>query len=299
MPRRLPTPLKRLGGKANLAKWILGHLPRHESYIEVFGGSAPVLMSKLPCKGQEVYNDLDGLWTNTWNCIRDHNDELADLIHSTPYGREEFLQARDSIRAWRLGAMHFEPLELARLHIVVVRQSFSAKGGSWSTSSFNGENRPRLWAKLPFEIHMCLERLRGVSIEQKDYRYILKRYDHKRAVFYLDPPYAGVEHRYYDVNRDDGFDHAALRDAVEDVKGSVVISYYAGDVEKLYAGWRCERKDVIVHAGDEKRVATELLFIRESRFGRRTRRSRDFDLFERDNLGDHTHRPTTTRQNPQ
>lgn len=281
MTRRLASPLKRLGGKANLAKWIIGHLPRHESFIEVFGGSAPVLMSKLPCKGQEVYNDLDGLWTNSWTCLRDHNESLANLIHATPYSRAEFLHARDSIRSWRRGELHLEALELARLHMVVVRQSFSADGGSWSTSSFNGENRPRLWATLPFQIRMCLERLRGVYIEQRDYTYILERYDHERATYYLDPPYQGVEGRYYDVNRDDGFDHKALRDAVEGLKGSVVISYYKRDgIESLYAGWRCERKDVVVHAGEEKRVETELLFIRESRFGRRTRRSRDFDIFE-------------------
>lgn len=280
MTKRLPSPLKRLGGKANVAKWIIGHLPRHESFIEVFGGSAPVLMSKQRCKGQEVYNDLDGLWANSWKCLRRHNGDLADLIHETPYSRAEFLSARDSIRSWRRGELQLEPLELARLHMVVVRQSFSADGGSWSTSSFGGENRPRLWAKLPFEIRMCLERLRGVYIEQKDYSYILERYDHERATFYLDPPYEGVESKYYDVNREGGFDHEALRAAVEDVKASVVVSYYKrGRIEELYAGWRCESKPVIVHAGDEKREETELLFIRESKFGRRSKRRRDFDLF--------------------
>jgi DNA adenine methylase len=272
--------LKRLGGKANLSRWIIRHLPRHESFIEVFGGSAPVLVSKQRARGQEVYNDLDGLWTNSWRCLRDHNEEMADLIHGTPYGRAEFLHARDSIRHWRQGELQLEPLELARLHMVVVRQSFSADGGSWSTCSFGGENRPRLWARLPFEICMCLERIRGVHIEQKDYRYILHRYDHERAAFYLDPPYDGVEDKYYDVNRQDGFDHEALRSAVVDLKGSVVISYYKREgIVELYAGWRCERKSVVVHAGDEKREETELLFIRESRFGHRSRRRRDFDLF--------------------
>lgn len=277
---RLASPWKRLGGKANLHQWIRSHLPLHESFIEVFGASAPVLLNKLPCKGQEVYNDLDGLWFNSWTCARDHNEELSDLIRATPYSRVEFLSARDSIRSWRRGELQLEPLELARLHMVVVRQSFSADGGSWSTSSFGGENRPRLWAKLPFEIRMCLERLRGVYIEQKDYSYILERYDHERATFYLDPPYEGVEDRYYDVNRDGGFDHEALRAAVEDLKGSIAVSYYQREnIEELYAGWKCERKPVIVHAGDEKREETELLFIRASKFGRRNKRRRDFDLF--------------------
>lgn len=286
MGSETPLPLKRLGGKAKVRKWIIRHLPRHESYIEVFGGSAPVLMTKQRCKGQEVYNDLDGLWTNTWNCIRDHNEELADLIHATPYGREEFFRARDAIRAWRLGAIEVQSLELARLHVVVVRQSFSADGGSWSTTSFGGENRPRLWARLPFKLRMCLERLRGVYIEQKDYHYILQRYDDERATFYLDPPYEGVESRYYDVNRGTGFDHHALREALESVRGSVVVSYYEredeaeGGVAELYRGWHRETKKVVVHAGDKKRFETEVLYIRSSKFGHRSRRRRDYDIFE-------------------
>ena len=280
MTKRLASPLKRLGGKANLAKWIRSHLPRHDSYIEVFGGSAPVLMMKPRCEGQEVYNDLDGLWTNTWLCIRDHNDELAELINSTPYSREEFMRARDTLRAWREGKIQIEPLELARLHLVVARQSFSADGGSWSTSTIDGENRPRLWAKLPLVIQGCLERLKGVYIEQRDYSYILERYDHARATFYLDPPYEGVEDKYYDVNRESGFDHEALRAAVENLKGSVVISYYQSDwIKALYEGWRCEQKVVIVHAGDKKREETEMLFIRESSFGRNSRRRRGYDMF--------------------
>lgn len=280
MARRLASPYKRLGGKANLHRWIIRHLPLHESFIEVFGGSAPVLLNKSPCKGQQVYNDLDGLWANSWACARNHNEELSDLLHATPYSRAEFLAARETVKKWQRGELEVAPIELARLHMVVLRQSFSADGGSWSTSSFGGENRPRLWARLPFEVRACLERLRGVYIEQKDYRYILERYDHERATFYLDPPYEGVEDRYYDVNRQDGFDHEALRAALEGLKGSVVVSYYErGPIQTLYAGWRCESKPVTVHAGGEKREETELLFIRASKFGRRGRRGRFFDLF--------------------
>ncbi len=281
MTRRLASPLKRLGGKAKLAKWIIKNLPRHESYIEVFGGSAPVLMTKRPCKGQEVYNDLDGLWTNTWTCLRDHNDKLSDLVHATPYARAEFDRAREIIRRWNWGDREINRIELARSHIVVVRQSFSADG-AWSRTTFDGQSRPKLWSRLPYEIRICLERLRGVYIEQRDYLDILSFYDHERATFYLDPPYFGVEDVYYDANREDGFDHQALRNAVEPVKGSVAISYYKSDeAMQLYRGWRYEEKATVVQAGDTKRAETEVLFIRDSDFARKRRR-RLVDIFEED-----------------
>ena len=54
------TPLKRIGGKAAIARWIIRCLPAHRNYVEVFGGSAAVLFAKTRPAGVEVYNDLDG-----------------------------------------------------------------------------------------------------------------------------------------------------------------------------------------------------------------------------------------------
>lgn len=274
---RLASPWKRLGGKANLHRWIISHLPPHESFSEVFGGSAPVLLGKPRPKGLEVYNDLDSLWTNSLAVLRDHGDELAELIAATPYSREEFYRARDILRRQRA---QIAPLERARLHMVVLRQSFSADGRTWSTSSFGGENRPKLWAKLPDHMRCHIERLQGVHIEQRDYRYVLDRYDHERSTFYLDPPYLNVDNKYYDANRETGFDHEGLREAVETLKGSIVISYYdSDDVRRLYAGWQIESRDVVVHAGQAKRAETELLIIRKSEYGRR-RIKRMQELFD-------------------
>jgi DNA adenine methylase len=263
--RRVVTPLKRLGGKTNMARWIIAHLPEHDSYIEVFGGAAPVLLGKPRPAGQEVLNDLDGLWCNSYRMIRDQGKELAQLIAETPYSRAEFENARDSLREWQQGRLPIEPLELARRHVVVMRQSFSGDAGSWSTTQYGGEHRPRLWANLGKAIERAMARLQGVYLEQRDYRYILDRYDHPRATFYLDPPYYGVESLYYDANRKDGFDHAALRAHVEKLQGSVAISYYAHpDIEALYGGWDIQRREVTVHAGESKRKETELIIVRLS-----------------------------------
>src|SRR4051794_11372141 len=135
---KVRSPLKRLGGKANMARWICQRLPEGESYVEVFGGGAGVLFRKERSKGQEVYNDLDGLWVNSMAMIRDHGEQVADLIAATPYSRQEFLIARDTLKAWRKGTRDIDPLELATLHLIDVRQSYSADGG-WSTTTFGGQ----------------------------------------------------------------------------------------------------------------------------------------------------------------
>jgi DNA adenine methylase len=267
-----------MGGKGVRHSWIVGHLPPHEAYVEAFGGAAPVLLNKPRPKRLEVYNDLDGLWHNSIAVIRDHPQELAEALAATPYSRDEFLRATEMLREWH---QHKTPaVELARLHFVVVRQSFSADGQSWLTCG--KRNYAGIWSRLPDEVLRAAIRLQGVYIECRDYGYILSRYDRERVTFYLDPPFCGVEDRYYDVNKTGGFDHRALRDAVEPLAGSVVISYYdRPEIRELYAGWRIETKPVIVHAGSVMRDDTELLIIRPSAWAAaHAKRKRIRELFD-------------------
>ena len=84
------------GGKFRLADWIISHFPKHETYVEPFGGGASVLLSKTPSR-MEVYNDLDSDIVNFFEILRDQKlaEELAQQIELTPYSRVEFLNARD------------------------------------------------------------------------------------------------------------------------------------------------------------------------------------------------------------
>jgi site-specific DNA-adenine methylase len=137
--------------------------------------------------------------------------------------------------------------------------------GSWSTSL--ERSRPRLWAHLPGQLAQFAERLREVVLECDDYEPVLRRYDSPKTLFYLDPPYVGVEGQYYSANHDAGFDHIRLREVLNTIQGSVVISYYDHPVVRdLYQGWRIVCKLVTVDAGAVKRSATELLIVHESTY---------------------------------
>lgn len=277
--RQLPSPLKRMGGKGHLYPWIIAHIPIHRCFVEVFAAAAAVLLNKMRCSGLEIYNDLDAMFCNTMQIIRDRPDDLAAALATTPYSRKEFEAA---CHALKQGPIAVEPLEWARLHFVILRQSFSADGGSWSTSSPHGKDQAAIWGRLPEEVARFAERMQGVHIEQRDFRFILKRYDEPTVAFYCDPPYFGVEDAYYDANRADGFDHEALRAAVENLKGSVLISYNdRPQIRELYEGWRFVKKSVIVRSGSTSRPDTELL-IMPNKDWKKLGRKRMQDLYDDD-----------------
>ena len=45
------SPVAWYGGKSRLSAWIAGLLPRHDTYIEAFGGGASVLFTKAAAPG--------------------------------------------------------------------------------------------------------------------------------------------------------------------------------------------------------------------------------------------------------
>lgn len=66
----LRSPIIYFGGKGNLVKKLLKFIPRHYTYVEVFGGGASLLFAKEPSK-VEVYNDIDGEVVNLFRVLRD------------------------------------------------------------------------------------------------------------------------------------------------------------------------------------------------------------------------------------
>jgi hypothetical protein len=84
-------PIRYHGSKWRLAPWIISHFPKHQAYVEFFGGGAAVLLRKTRSR-VEVYNDLDVQVVNLFRVLRDRTSqaELIRLISLTPFSRDEF-----------------------------------------------------------------------------------------------------------------------------------------------------------------------------------------------------------------
>ena len=260
----IKSPWKRYGGKANLVDWIILNCPSHKSLVDVFGGAGNVVLSVPPARGTHIYNDLDGAWSNSFVVAGEQGDELARLAGETPFSRVEFKRALHMLDNWK--EMGISPVQRALAHLIVTRMSFSATGRTFSAPTAGCISNLGPWQKMPEVIRETMIKMKTIAVENLDYTELFKKYDDGRVCFYCDPPYVGCE-KSYEINKKDGFDHEKLREHVESLKASLVISYYDSPyIRDLYNGWYFLPREVSTHASQVKRPETELLIIRQSKY---------------------------------
>lgn len=199
------------GGKTWLAKTLIGKLPPHECYVEVFGGSGALLFAKPPSR-VEVYNDVNGDLVNLFRVLKYHPDAMAAELALVLNSRDEFEAATaqpgltDIQRAARFWWRH--------------KVGFGGKAGPGNAgfaavaggSSMATSRDARLAG-----IAALSARLDRVQVERLDWREILAKYDRPGAVFFIDPPYATTTREY-----GSGFssaDRTALREALNRLRG--------------------------------------------------------------------------------
>lgn len=225
-------PFPWFGGKHELAPRIVDLLPAHLVYVEAFGGAASVLIAKSRAR-LEVYNDRDEGLVTFFRVLRDQPEELERRLRLTPFSRVEFDLCR---RTW---FEQLDEIERARRWYVRVEQAFA---GTPLTTGWGGErlgrrhgSRAKTSLSRLDRLQAIAHRLRSVQIESLDWRGVLERYDHRDAVFYLDPPYVRATRRRprarYTHELTDA-DHAELIARVLELEASVLISGYD---HELYA----------------------------------------------------------------
>lgn len=202
-----------------MAEWIISQFCPHESYIEVFGGAACVLLAK-PRSYIEVYNDLDGDIVHFFETLQAQGDALADWLEAQPYSRE--LHGRYST-AFYDGHRPADDVERAGRFIYLRQTSFVANEMKSFSIRPSGKDKTRSLTTWPEKLRAFRERLRGVIIEQLDYAAVFDKYDQPDALFYCDPPYVGKGDSLY--SHEGAFDHARFVDELTALEGQWVVSY--------------------------------------------------------------------------
>ncbi len=225
-----------LGGKQRLVKYLLPLIPPHEIFVEVFGGSAALLLNK-PRSHTEVYNDIDGNLVNLFLVVRDQPQAFAERCKGLPYSRELY-------EGWRIPILKGipnqpeDPVDRAVHFYYVVRSAFyghPAKGWRFAMKSNEAE---RILNNIE-RVAKIAERLRSVYIDHLDFRRCIKNWDGPQTVLYLDPPYMDATPYLRPFTDQDHKDLAAILRRVE---GKWLLTYNASAlVRKLYASYQVQR----------------------------------------------------------
>ncbi len=254
--------MRYLGGKWQLAPWIISHFPAHKTYVEPFGGAASVLLRKQRVHA-EILNDLDGEIVGLFRVLRNPTEgrELVRQVQMTPFARHEYELAFQPAG---------DPIEQARRTLVKAGMGFGSNSihkrtGFRSGFTRNGQVPAGDWAGLPAALDQIVERLRGVIIEERPAAHVIGQYDTSTTLHYIDPPYPhstrGDDSRYrYEMTDEE---HRELAGVLHNVKGMVVLSGYACDLYDLdlYADW--QRVEHNTHA-DGGRDRVEVLWISQN-----------------------------------
>lgn len=238
-----------IGGKKLLRKKILSEFPENgtfERYIEVFGGAGWVLFASERHAKMEVYNDINGNLVNLFRCTKYHPEELQKELEFGLMSREIFFDAKEQVEARGL-----TDIQKAARFYIVIKESFGTDLQSFGV-------RPKNMHTARENIQQVSERLQNVVIENVDFERLLKTYDKKKALFYLDPPYYKAEKYYSDRFMIE--DHVRLKKALEKISGKFILSYNESDyIRNLYRDYKIIEVDRSHNLVREKPRYKELL----------------------------------------
>ena len=201
----LPPILGWVGGKTKLADKIISMMPPHKVYVEPFLGGGSVFFKK-PLADVNVINDLDKDLMNFYKGVRDGSCEKIREC-KLPKTIKEFDKAVEK-----------KSRDICS-YLGVNKVSY---GGNMRRLAYGKSSRDAVNFKS--KCYRYKNRLsKQTEMTSKDYKDIVKEYDSKDTLMYLDPPYTGlIDTRVYKHNNINPEDVAKL---VKSMKGKAIVSY--------------------------------------------------------------------------
>jgi DNA adenine methylase len=269
---KLVQPLKVHGGKnahgGKLARWIISHMPAHQTYVEPYAGGLAVLLWKDPEGVNEVVNDLNGDLTNFWRVLQDadHFKQFLRVVDAVPFSEVEWREAGDRLQR----CPDASPVQRATWFFVHARMSLAGRANCFASISKTRTRRGRneqasAWRNAVEGLADVHERLMRVTILNRPALEVIQQFDRSDVVHYCDPPYLASTRASPDVYAHEmsAGDHRELLDVLKKCKSKVLLSGYPSAMyDEALTGWNRRTMDVPNHAagGSTKARMTEVVW---------------------------------------
>jgi DNA adenine methylase len=181
------SPIKWVGGKSKLINKLLPLFPNHKGYVEVFGGSAIMLLNKEVSKW-EILNDFDSNLMNFWSVVQTAHEQFIQSFEWELVSRERFEYFKQKYK----NSDFEDSIEKAKAFYYLVKAGFGADMKNPIFGTGKDRNRLRL-EQIEEDIKNTYKRLQKVTIENKSFEDIFRIYDSEDTFFYLDSPYRNTK----------------------------------------------------------------------------------------------------------
>jgi DNA adenine methylase len=169
----------------------------YDIYCEPFVGAGNIIFRK-PGHGTEIINDKDKQIYNVLKAVQNKPDYLNKHITGKPtLSKDEYeklLNKNDAVSI-----------------IKVARQSYMGLIGNYAKTDRISHTT----------YNVMSDRLKHVKIYNKDFGWIIKKFDSTGTFFYLDPPYENKDESDYThyISPEDVYEH------IKNIKGRFMLSY--------------------------------------------------------------------------
>ena len=171
----LSPPICRVGGKSKLRKTILGMIPKHTCYIELFFGAGWVYFGKETSK-IEVVNDIDKELINLFRTIKYHAPEIDRLLEYEFSGRDIFEEYKNCTLEY------MTEIHRAIRFLYLITQSFGGKGNNYGYGTTTRPGQQIFYNDMLLKLR---DRLKNTYVENLSFEKIIDKYDREHSFSFV------------------------------------------------------------------------------------------------------------------
>lgn len=230
-------PFNRQGNKYPIRTKIIPLIPPHDTYVELFAGSASIFFNKAKAE-RNILNDLDKGTASSFRMVMEAPLDIKSYPNPStiPAVKRFFVRPIGSRIQDRM--VHYK---------IASSYGFSNKPVQRPEQIYHSRDIHRWLKDLP----VWKEQMKGVTITNLDYEKVVNKYDGTHTFFFIDPPYEDTDKNFGYAQDKDSFDFDRLVSVLKSIKGNFLMTINdSPHIRKLFKDFTIKAVDVPNHWGN-------------------------------------------------